>query len=405
MEIVIIGGGFAGTSALEMIMKTDSKAKVILISKEKFYSPASLFAYVEGKVKKEDLFLRPSEYYTQQNVEAIFGRKAIRLDAANKRVYLDDGNEIGYDKLLIATGASPVMPRIPGIGNRGVLKFATLADAEELLTNIGRKTVIVGAGPNGLELAAALINRGVTVTVVEMMPRVAPKAFGEEVAQLIVQHLTQNGVEVRLNERLIEICGDPVQAVRTDKADIPCDSVVMTVGLKPNVDFIDEKAMKLGESGGIQVDRYLKAAEDIYAAGDCAEGFDFLGRRGLSLVIPTAIQMGRTAALNMMGTSLEYPGSITVNVITLFGLTFASVGVPDGETIKKQVGNKLQIYIRQDNRLVGAQFVGAAPEAALVASAIRRGELFDSMDSLRKSLFQPRVFPSGRRSNEKEQPR
>jgi len=174
----------------------------------------------------------------------------------------------------------------------------------------------------------------------------------------------------------------------------------MAVGRRPNVDFIDGHQVGLGEMGGVRVDSYLRAGEDVYAAGDCAETFDFLGRRAINAVIPTAIETGRIAALNMLGFPTPYAGSINANVLIVFGRAFFSIGFLDGDKVQRKAGDKMHLYTLQEGRLVGAQFAGEVIEAAQAVSAIRRGIQAKGIfrfDALRRQLFLPNVFPNPNR--------
>ncbi len=399
MRMVILGNGFAGTSALETILERTERVHVTLISAEDlgFYSPASLFAYLEGRVGRPNLFLRDKNAYLEAGVQAIFGKKAVRLDSAQKTVHLEDGTQVPYDRLLIATGAGTAPLGVPGEGHRGVFKLDTLADAEAILAHGGRRVVIAGAGRIGVELASVLREGGAQVTLVEVAPTILPGVFDPEMIGLILDRLRDHGVQIYLEERIQEIVGDPVESVRTEQRTIPCDTVVVAVGRRPNVGFVDG-AVRLGETGGIWVDEHLRACEDVYAAGDCAETADFLGRRALNAVIPKAVETGRLAALNMLGHPIPYQGSINANVLIVFGRAFFSIGLMEGEKVRRAVGDRLHLfYVLPEGRLVGAQFAGEVPEVAQALSAMRRGIQVPGefrFDALRKRLFLPAVYPS-----------
>lgn len=399
MRMVILGNGFAGVSALETILQQGAGVHVTLISAEDlgFYSPASLFAYLEGRVSRPNLFLRDKDAYLEAGVQALFGKKAVRLDAAQKVVHLEDGTQVPYDRLLIATGAGTAPLGVPGEGHRGVFKLDTLADAEAILAHGGRRVVIAGAGRIGVELASVLREGGAQVTLVEVAPTILPGVFDPEMVGLILDRLRAHGVQIHLEERILEIAGDPVEMVRTDQRTIPCDTVIAAVGRRPNVGFVDG-SVRLGETGGVWVDEYLRAREDVYAAGDCAETADFLGRRALNAVIPKAVETGRLAALNMLGHPIPYQGSINANVLIVFGRAFFSIGLMEGERVRRVVGDRLHLfYVLPEGRLVGAQFAGEVPEAAQALSAMRRGIQMPGefrFDALRRRLFLPAVYPS-----------
>lgn len=399
MHVVIIGNGFAGVSAIETLRTHGEGVRITLASAEDcgFYSPASLFAYLEGRVRRADLFLRRKEDYEAWGVETFFGKRVVRLETAQKRVYLEDGTTIGYDRLLIATGASAKGMSVKGIASRGVFYLRSLDDADRIRACGAGRAVVVGAGRIGVEMAATLREMGAEVSLVESEPEILPGVFGRELAAAIKELLQARGVRVHTAESIIEVRGDPVNAVRTERRDLPCDMVVVAVGRRPNVDFVDGGGVALGATGGIRVDRHLRAADDVYAAGDCAESVDFLGRPAVNAVIPTALETGRIAALNILGRPTPYHGSIAGNVLRLFGRAFCAVGDQDGEKVVRRAGDGVQVYTLQGDRLVGVQFVESVPEAARALGAIRRGIRTPgpfTPDALRRQLFLPIVYPN-----------
>lgn len=396
MRIVIAGNGFAGVTALETIRALDPKAEIVLVSREEcgFYSPASLFAYLEDRLDEPHLFLRDGDFYARLGVQTYFGRAAMRLETQARTLTLDDGTRLEYDRLLLATGASTRREGVPGAGAQGVFKLDILEDARRLRAHPTRRAVVVGAGRIGVEVAAVLRERGAEVILLEIMPAVLPGVFDPDMAGLIQDRLATHGVEVRLNEGLRQIQGDPVEGVRTDRDDIPCDTVVLAYGRRPNLDFVDPDEVPLGRAGGVLVDEHLQAVEGVYAAGDCAETLDFLGQRALNAVISTAIETGRLAALNMLGHPVVYSGSMNANVLIVFGQACFSVGALQGERIERRVDKVVETYFLQDSRLVGAQFLGETPAAAQAQQAIRRGitvERAFSFDAVRRRMFYPVV--------------
>ena len=402
MRIVIAGNGFAGVTALETIRVVDSQVEVTLISREArgFYSPASLFAYMEGRVDEAHLIMRDVAFYERMAVETRLGREVRRLDTAARTMTLDDGATLTYDRLLIATGAVTRGRGIPGSASQGVFKLDWLEDAQRLLAWPLRRVVVAGAGRIGVELAAVLRERGAEVIMLEVKSTVLPGVFDPDMAALIHERLAEHGVEVRLNEGLVEICGDPVQAVRTERGEIACDAVVLAMGRRPNVDFVNPSQLALGAGGGILVDRYLHAADGVYAAGDCAETWDLFGRRAINGVIPTAVDTGRLAALNMLGRPTAYPGSINANVLIVFGRAYFSLGSLEGERVQRRHDGIVERFIVRDGRLVGAQFTGETRAAAQAQQAIRRSislrEPF-SFDALRRRIFYPVTVPNPNR--------
>jgi len=209
MRIVIVGNGFAGVTALETIRAFDKEAEVALVSRETcgFYSPASLFAYLEGRVDEPHLFLRDEGFYARLGVQTYFGRAASRLDLQARALTLDDGTRLEYDRLLIATGASSQRWNGPGAGARGVFKLDWLDDARRLMAHPIRRVVVAGGGRIGVELAAVLRERGAEVVLLEKMPTLLPGVFDADMAGLI---------QDRLAASLIVSCTTKVYAVYHD---------------------------------------------------------------------------------------------------------------------------------------------------------------------------------------------
>lgn len=401
MRIVIIGNGFAGVTALETIraQADATKVQISMISREKrgFYSPASLFAFVEGRVDEAHMILRDEDFYQRMGVETYFGQPVLGLDPLARQVALADGGHLTYDRLLIASGSSARKWDFPGTKAKGVFKLDWLDDAYALMAHAKQRVVVVGAGRLGVELAAVLQEGGARVTLLEKMSSVLPGVFDPDMAELIHERLVTHGVDVRLEEPILEIRGDPVEGVITRQGLIPCDTVVLSLGRRPQVDFIDPAKIPLGEGGGVLVDEHLQAVEGVYAAGDCAEPLDFLGRRAINGVIPTAVEMGRLAALNMLGRQIPYGGSMNANVLIVFGRAYFSLGALQGERVKRRMGDIFETYVLQDGRLVGAQFAGETPAAAQALQAIRRGLRWEqpfTPDMLRRRLFHPARMPS-----------
>jgi NADPH-dependent 2,4-dienoyl-CoA reductase/sulfur reductase-like enzyme len=394
MHIVIVGNGFAGVTALETIRSLVPDVEVTLVSREAhgFYSPASLFAFLEGRVDESHLFLRDADLYARLGVRTCFGRMAHSLDTRTRTLTLDDGARLEYDHLLIATGASARKWNFPGAGAQGVFKLDWLDDARRLMAHPMRRVVVAGAGRIGVELAAVLRERGAEVILVEVKSTVLPGVFDPDMAALIHERLTSHGVEVRLDEGLRSIHGDPVDSVRTERGDIRCDAVVLAMGRRPNIDFVDPLQVPIGQAGGILVDEHLQAVEGVYAAGDCAETFDVFGQRAINAVIPTAVETGRVAALNMLGRPTHYNGSINANVLIVFDRAYFSLGSLKGERRKNRMGDIVETYVVQDGRLVGAQFAGETRTAAQAQQAIRRRiELKQpfTFDAVRHQMFYP----------------
>jgi len=355
MRHVIIGAGGAGTAAAETI-SANSEDEVIVINREKTlpYSPAALPYYIEGTVKRSELFIWDWHFIRSSGIDYLMGREVVRIDTGKKKVFLDNGEEIDYDKLLISSGASPRI--IPQFRRENVVGLRTLEDAERLRKVRGR-VIIIGAGPVAVETAIALKRIGVDPIII-CRSRILRRLFDEDISNIIRDIMILNGVKV-LFEKSIELVGDPAEGIKAPCGIVYGDLIVAALGVRPNLSFLDGE-LKLGEHGGILTNEMMETnVKDVYAAGDCAETKDIIsGRYGIFAIWPLAREQGRVAGYNMLGHEKRYRGSINMNVITIFDKVFASIGTFMGA--KKEIwhdSNVAKLFI-EGGKLNGAQLVG-----------------------------------------------
>lgn len=374
MDICIIGNSGGGISAVKTIRKYDPESTITLISKEQtsFYSPLVLPHYIEGRVSRSELFTLSPEFYRQMGVRLLLGKEVNALDGRRKAISLSDGGEISADSILIATGASPVLPEIEGVHSQGVFTLRTLADADRLLDHAPSRVVILGTGAVGIELSVALKRKGADVTLIGRS-RVMSRLFTPAISEKIREILEENGVRVLLGQTIRGIYGDPVEGVRTEHEDVPCDAVIIALGTIPNTQFINADEIALSARGAVVVDEHLRTSlEDIYAAGECADSVDVLsGERGVNLTWPAAIEQGKIAAMNMIGRKRTYRGSLSLNVIHVFDVPVASVGDLEGEQVDRDYQGNLVQFIRQGERITAAQFVGYKDDSGIAQALVK----------------------------------
>lgn len=378
MNIVIIGSGSAATSALRVFVKWGRGTNVCVVSESGNlpYSPVLLPYYVVGRISRDRLFLHDGELFQQRGVRVILGRKAIGLDPNEKKIVLSDGRALCYDKLLITTGSSPRIPSIKGIKAKGVFVLRNLEDADKMARELGDDVAILGTGLISLELATLLKEKGIKVKVVGRS-RIMRRLVDPDISDIIANMLIQKGIELYLNKRELEICGNPVEGLKADGLELECDSVLIAMGVRPNTDFVGD-VLEIGESGGIIVDCKMRTSDKhIYAAGDCAETTDLIsGRRGINAIWPDAIEQGRIAALNILGLGVDYPGSVRMNILSIFGIPVASIGSVEGEEkVTTASVSSLRRFTLREGKVIGAQFIGDISEIGKIISAIRRGIL------------------------------
>ncbi len=311
---VIVGGGLAGFNAIPAIRERDPEGRIVLVTdeRERPYDRVPLSKrYLQGALSRNGVFLRPLEFYEENRVELVTGRKAMKLDVEAKALSLDDGRDLRYEKLLLATGGEPRRLVLPGADLRGIHYLRTLEDSDALKEAMapGKRLVVVGGGFIGCEVAAAGVMRGLDTTVIEVGPYLLNMAFDEPTGRWVMDYLTAKGMKVRCDERAARFLGDGghVTGVETSGGvTVPADLVVVGVGLIPNTD--------LARAAGIQVDngivvneRLETSAPDVYAAGDVARFYASVFERHLRVEhYDVAVRHGKVAGANMAGANVAF---------------------------------------------------------------------------------------------------
>ncbi len=333
MRYVIIGASAAGVSAAETLRKHDPKAQIVMISDERLiYSKPSLSYYLAGKMSEEQLCWRAPDFFERNKIEALLGIRAGEITPKKNQVTLMDGRKIAYDKLLLATGASPRFPQIEGIRKEGVFGLRKLEeDAKAILLRLPKveRVVVLGGGLVGLKAAEALKRRGREVTVLVDSPHVLSQMLDESSARIFEKVFEQNDVTIHTEAKPMAVLGkEQVEGVQiASKKVFPCELVVVGKGVDANVDLA--KGAGISCDYAITVDEYLRTnIENIYAAGDAAQARDVLrGEPWVNALWPCAVEQGRIAALNMLGKKTVYKGSMRMNSVQFFGLPVISAGL------------------------------------------------------------------------------
>ncbi len=383
---MIIGNSIACVSAIREIRKWDKKSSITIISKESldpampYYSPVVLPYYIEGKLSKENLFSIRIDFYNEMNVDVKLGERVIAVEP-KERIVVTEKSKYFYDKLLIASGASPRILDIQGAKNKKVYVLRTYEDAEKIKSDDSKEVVIIGGGPVGVEAALSLLNFKKKITIVEIAPYILSTVFSRTVSEMIEKQLVERGVEVLKNEEPIEISGNPVKSVKTNKRKIKCSSVIMGVGVVPNTDFVKD-VLKLGPRNGILVDERMQTSEpDIYAAGDCIELRSLIdGSIRPFPVWSNAQETGKVAGANMVGCDLTYEGGIRVNALNVFDKAYFSIGdVYDESKRMKEIerDGRIEFYYFSDGNLIGAEIIGDVKYAGLLKNIIKRKPSID----------------------------
>lgn len=390
MHHVILGAGPAGVTAAETLRQQRPSDAITLLAGEEAppYSRMAIPYLLQGNIAEQGTYLRQaSGHYDKLGIKVVHGR-AGGVDTAGQRLFLAGGAEIKYDRLLLATGASPILPQMDGANLPGVHTCWTLADARQItrLVAKGAPVVLVGAGFIGSIILEALHASGADLTVIEVAPRMVARMLDEEAGGMLGRWCAAKGVRLQTGarvERISEIDdkggGGPLRVWLSSGGVIPARLVVMAVGVRPNTGFLVGSGIAVGR--GITVDDHLRtSAANVYAAGDCCEGTDLsTGKPDMLAIQPTAVEHGRLAALNMASLPTRHRGSLNMNVLDTMGLVSSSFGMwqgAKGGASAKQIDAAAYRYLRlefQDDVLVGAQSVGHTENIGILRGLIQTG--------------------------------
>jgi len=390
MRYIIIGGSAAAISAVESIRSLDHESRIDLFSDEEnpLFSRVLLPYYVAEELSKPLLNFRTSDFFDEKMVMPHMGVKVTDINPKDKTIKAADGKEYAFDKLLLATGGKAIVPPIPGIDKEGISTLKTMADAEKILNMRGKRAVVIGAGSIGVEACISLTRRGIKATLLEQLGQVMPTVFDAEAAAIVQQRIEDLGIEVITGEKALKLTGGKhVRSVVTDTRELPCDMVVLSVGVRPASELALQAGLTLGDMKGIRVDDCLMtSAQDIYAAGDVAETYDIARNTYfLNAIWPCAFEQGNIAGLNMAGQKTLYPGSYRRNSIGNFiGIPAISMGIthPDACAVQSDEDEFREIRVRtkdsykklilKNGKIVGAILVGQTQKAGLMSILLRK---------------------------------
>jgi NADPH-dependent 2,4-dienoyl-CoA reductase/sulfur reductase-like enzyme/rhodanese-related sulfurtransferase len=353
MKIVIIGAVAAGLKAASKARRTDSKAEITVIEKgsQISYGACGLPYYAGGEVNDLSALsrtaaglLRDPEYFRDvKNINVLIRTEAIAIDRQMKNVRtknLQTGaeSELPYDKLVIATGAYPIKPDLPGSGLANILTFWHPDEAKVIRQGLEKgqykNAVIIGAGLVGMEMAAALANWGINITVVEMREHIFPSSLDVEMAAMAENYLREEGIDILTSERVMEFTGDSsVAAVRTDKRTITADLVIMSLGVRPNSELARAAGLEIGDTGAITVNHELQTSDpDIFAGGDCVENLNIVTQKKVFAPMgSTANKHGRIIGENLFGGNAQFRGILGTAVVKILDFNVGKTGVTERE--------------------------------------------------------------------------
>lgn len=401
MKYVIIGNSAAAIGAVEGIRQVDRRGRITVISDEHYhtYSRPLISYWLAGKVSAEKMIYRDLDFYEVNNVTPILGVKAEKINFKGKKVRLSNGNDVPYDRLLIATGGKPVFPQVSGLKKQGVYSFLKFDDVKEIEKAVaaGRKNaVIIGAGLIGLKAAEALVKLGVDVTVIELSNRILPAILDEEAGAMVQDHLEKCGMKFELNNTVTEVEGSTAVTgvVLQSGARLSCDLLVVAIGVLPNTDLVRETDVQVNR--GIVVNEKMETSvRGVYAAGDVSEGFDIVyGANRVLPLLPNAYQQGEVAGRNMAGAETVFAGGLAMNAIGFDDLPMLTAGIikPDSEDYEVLVAADPQArtyrkLVLRDGCIVGYICLGRVDRAGILTGMIK--------EKVEVSAFKDRLLRSG----------
>jgi NADPH-dependent 2,4-dienoyl-CoA reductase/sulfur reductase-like enzyme/rhodanese-related sulfurtransferase len=422
-NIVIIGGTACGPKAAARARRLDQASRITIIEQRDNLSTATcgLPYFIGGAVKEGNLISRQADYFRSVfDMTVLTGTRAVKIDRQTHQVEVvdiktDKHTTLNYDKLVIATGASPVVPNWEGVNLKGIFTLNNIPDASAIHSYIAtlerKEAVIVGAGAIGLEAAENFSAVGLKVTVLEALGWPLPVLLDAEIAAQIEKHLRAKGVNLMFGQRVTGFRGDSegrVNRVAVGEKDLDAGIVLLSLGVRPNTILAKEAGLTIGITGGIAVNEYLQTSDpDIFAGGDCAELVNLVTKK--KTLVPlgsTANKHGRVIGTNVTGGKDEFPGVVGTGVVKVFDYNVGRTGLNEAQA--KDAGYEIittlvpstdhatyypdardilvkLIAEKTSGRLLGGQAIGpgdAAKRIDVLATALTLGATVDNLANI-----------------------
>ena len=383
MRYVIIGNSAAGVAAAEGIRSRDKSGEIVMISEEKFpaYGRPLISYYLLGATDRAHMDYRPSDFYEKNGITLRLGVRAEKIDPVGHTVLLSDGSEIGYDRLLAATGSRSFVPPAEGLSEvKAKYTFMTLADALALEKALSKKkeVLIGGAGLIGLKCMEGILGRVKKVTVIDMADRVLSSILDEKGSQIVQRQLEARGVRFVLSDSVVRF--EEGRAKLKSGGEIAFDLLVMAVGVRPNIELVREAGGKTDR--GIVTDEGMRTSlPDVYAAGDCTESSDIAsGKRRILALLPNAYRQGYCAGENMAGGDARFGDAMPLNAIGFFGSHILTAGAYEGESFISGEGDTYRRFFVKDGVLKGFILIGAPERAGIYTALVRERRSLSEVD-------------------------
>ncbi|GAN32023.1 MAG: dehydrogenase [Candidatus Brocadia sp. AMX2] len=421
-HLIIIGGVAAGMKAAAKARRESPAMKITVITDEQYISYAGCgMPYFIGDIIRDSkkLILREPIYFkNMHNITVLTRHLATAIDTMSKQVRARDiekGQELvfDYDKLIIATGAQPIVPPLPGISLNNIFTLRTIDDTLKIRAFVDggqvKNAVIVGGGLIGMEMVENLVLRGIKVTVVELLDQILPP-LDKDMASIVQKYLMGKGIEIITSDGVKSFEGNDNTVIKviTDKRQLPADMVILSIGIKPNIKLAQESGIEIGTARAIKVNERMETnIPGVYAVGDCAENIHLVtGKPAWIALGSTAAKMGRVAAINATGGSDTFRGVLGTLIVKIFELNVGKVGLSEREAVKEgflvesaivPAGDKAHYYPetrdiiikliadKTTKKLLGAEIVGEGvvdKRIDIIATALTFGATVDQISKL-----------------------
>lgn len=337
MKVVIVGGGAGGISTASNIRKIDKNIEITVLTRDEnvAYSPCAIPYVLAGKIESFDkIIMRTPEDYEKKNIEVITETEVTSVDSDKKEIsYVKSGtvNKMKYDKLVLATGGKPFVPPMDGVDLDGVFSIRNIADGVKVQkwADNAKSALITGAGLIGIEIAYALVQLGLDVTLTEMLPQVVPRSLDKDMADILKEYLEKEGINVILGQPITSLNGEGKveSACFGDGTCIDADIVILATGVRPELDLAKMAGCDVGRWAIVVDEKMETSVPDIYAVGDCVETKDLiLGSNTISQLGTTAVRQSKTAARSITGRKANFNPVLNAMVSKIGSLEFGAVG-------------------------------------------------------------------------------
>lgn len=398
-KYVIIGNSAAAIGTVQGIREVDKDGSITIISDEKHhtYSRPLISYWLQGKVEDKNMYYRDKDFYKKNKVETKLGKRVTKINKSS--VVLDDGEELQYDKLMVATGSKPFVPPMEGLDKvKNKFTFMTWDSVKEVKKKVkkGTKVLIIGAGLIGLKAAEALHYMEADVTVVDLADRILPSILDVRAGQIMQKWIEDKGTKFILGTSAEKFGEKSVLLKNGETVDF--DVLILAVGVRPNTELVSEAGGKV-DRGIITDDTQLTSLPNVYAAGDCTVSYDISSDSNKILaLLPNAFMQGEVAGKNMAGQETHYLNAIPMNAIGFYGLHIISAGSYDGEEFVQSEGTTFKKLVFRDGKLKGYILMGDVARAGIYTSLIKEQIPLDTVDmEVLKEKPQMLMFGKARR--------